>query len=121
MLTLEAAFDQFRLLGMDLWNPWGFTVLAETLLATNDTEGALRCAERAKAEAERTGAHFWSAETRRIRGLVRLARGDPGGRHDLTEAADLASRQGARLFEIRPTSIWSGSAWWTDGPSFVTC
>jgi class 3 adenylate cyclase len=100
-VALEAAFEQFRLLGMDLWNPWGFTVLAETFLLTDDSEGALRCVERAKAEADRTGAHFWSAETHRISGLARLAQGDRRGRHDLTEAADLASRQGARLFEMR--------------------
>ena len=100
-VALEAAFEHFRLLGMDLWNPWGFTVLGHTLLRSGDHDGALRCVDTATAEAARTGAHFWTAETHRVRGLARLAQADPGGRQDLLAAADLAARQGARLFELR--------------------
>jgi hypothetical protein len=99
--ALQNAFEQFRFLGMDLWNPWGFTVIAEVLLRSGDNEAALRCVETATAEAARTGAHFWTAETHRIRGLARLARSDPGGRSDLIAAAGLASRQGTHLFELR--------------------
>ena len=99
---LKSTFEQFRvLLGMDLWSPWGFSVLAETCLLGGDSEGALVYVERASAEADRTGALFWAAETERIRGLARLARGDREGMHDLAEAAAVASRQGARLFELR--------------------
>ncbi len=100
-VALQGAFEHFRFLGMDLWNPWGFTVLGHTLLRSGDHDGALRCVDTASAEAARTGAHFWTAETHRVRGLARLARSDPGGRQDLLAAADLAARQGARLFELR--------------------
>jgi hypothetical protein len=99
--ALQGAFDQFRFLGMDLWNPWGFTVLGEALLRSGDTDGAWRAIETATAEAARTGAQFWTAETHRVRGLARLAGSDPGGREDLMAAADLASRQGANLFVLR--------------------
>jgi class 3 adenylate cyclase len=99
--SLERAFAEFRLLGMDLWNPWGFTMLADALLRTGDSEGALRWADEAQVEAERTGARFWSAETMRVRGLARLAHGDKGGMQDLEQAALIAMRQGALLFELR--------------------
>jgi class 3 adenylate cyclase len=98
---LEAAFADFRLLGMDLWNPWGSTMLADALLRAGDSEGALRYADEANAEAQRTGAMFWSAETMRIRGLARLAHGDRGGTQDLEQAASIAMGQGALLFELR--------------------
>ncbi len=93
--ALEGAFEQFRSLGMDLWNPWGFTVLAEISLRADDVPGALRCTAQARQEAERTGAHFWAAETCRVRGLARLANGDPDGRDDLVAAAQLAACQKA--------------------------
>jgi class 3 adenylate cyclase len=99
--ALDGAFELYRFMGLDLWNPWGYTVLAERFLLAGDNDGALRCVERASAEAKRTGALFWAAETERIRGLARLTGGDRDGIHDLIEAADLAAQQGALLFELR--------------------
>jgi hypothetical protein len=89
------------MLGMDLWNPWGYTVVGETWLLGGKPAEALAALDLAASEAERTGSHFYSGETRRLRGLARLDLGDVGGVDDLNAAAALASAQGARLFELR--------------------
>jgi hypothetical protein len=99
--SLEGALREFLLLGMDLWKPWGFTILADAFLRAGDSEGALLYADEACAEAKRTGAMFWQAETTRLRGLARLAHGDRGGMQDLEQAASTARQQGASLFELR--------------------
>jgi class 3 adenylate cyclase len=95
------AFDTFRMLGMDLWNPWGYTVIGENWLAAGDATACLEALAVASSEAERTGSSFWAAETLRLRGLARLRSGDEHGIDDLTEGALLARGQGARLFELR--------------------
>jgi class 3 adenylate cyclase len=101
-----AAWDGFRMLGMDLWNGWGYSMVAAERLEHGDASAAMSALLAAEAEADRTGAHFWSAETTRLKGEARLAQGDTGGVDDLTAAVALAQAQGARLFELRALLSW---------------
>ncbi len=51
--------------------------------------------------ADRTGAHFWTAEIRRLGQAAAVASGQDPDLDVLRGAADLAAQQGATLLELR--------------------
>ena len=91
----------WRLAGGELWVPAFLTEIAEQRLRRGDHEAAREALREAEEISERSGARYWAGETARLHGECRLAAGDRGGVEDLGAAADLAARQGARLFELR--------------------
>ena len=77
--------------------------IAQVKLLRGDLDAAEAQVRMAARLADGTGAHFWSAEIKRLDGLIALAK-DPTSSRGLElcrEAAQLAERQGARVFELR--------------------
>jgi class 3 adenylate cyclase len=90
-----------RAVGMLVWLPAFLSMAVDLLLAQGDVDGAVPMLVDAEELAERTGAHFWSAELDRQRGEVAFAQGDDRAVHHLRAAAARAVAQGAPLFEVR--------------------
>jgi hypothetical protein len=90
-------------IGLVVWQPSWYTGLAWAHILAGRFEQALPMLDRAQAIADDTGAHFWSAETARLRvqALVGLGPAGPSAVEALVGAADLARRQGATLYELR--------------------
>jgi DNA-binding SARP family transcriptional activator len=76
-------------------------VLLEASLAAGDVETALAAADRALGDQDNV--RTWESEGRRRRAELRAAQGAPDAEVEagLVEALTVASRQGARLFELR--------------------
>jgi len=88
-------------LAADAWTPYWLTELALAQSAVGRDQDALRSLDDALAVAEATGTRFYSAETLRAAGQLRLRTGDLSGMAYLHKAVDLAVRQGAAVFERR--------------------
>jgi hypothetical protein len=100
--ALASLVDTWRtVLAADVWTPYWLTELASAHRSTGSIDEALSCLDEALHVAEETGSGFFSAETLRIRGELRCARGDLGGLDDLSGALTLARRQGAAMFAAR--------------------
>jgi tetratricopeptide (TPR) repeat protein len=85
----------------EAYSPWALTGLAEAQAIAGRREDALRSLDQALTLAAQTGSDFYSAETRRIRGELRVQAADAGGVADIRAALDKARRQEARAFELR--------------------
>jgi class 3 adenylate cyclase len=96
-----------RSMGAVVWSPMWHASLGQVKLLRADLEAAVAQVDAAERHAETTGAHFWSAEIRRLRGLIALAEdpSSPLGLELCREAAQLAERQGARAFELRARQV----------------
>ena len=79
----------------DVWTPYWLTELASAQSRVGDVLTALRTFDEAMLVSGRTGSTFYTAETLRRRGCLRLSSGVPGGPEDLAAAGQLARRQGA--------------------------
>ncbi len=97
----DAVTAVFDALGLRAWRPLINLEEIRIQLRAGKPDAARGAADTALADAERTGLGFLSAEIQRLRGEARLALGDAGGAQDVADAAALAQRQGARLFEQR--------------------
>ncbi len=98
---LAGLVGAWRQLGADAWTPYWLTELAIAQSAAGRDQDALRSLDDALAVAAATGVHFYSAETLRTEGRLRLRAGDRSGGGYLHQAVDLAVRQGAAVFERR--------------------
>jgi tetratricopeptide (TPR) repeat protein len=85
----------------EAYSPWALTGLAEAQATAGRRADALRSLDEALALATRTGSEFYSAETLRIRGELRLHADDAGGVGDIEAALHTARRQQARALELR--------------------
>ena len=95
--------DDLRAMGAVVWSPMWYAGLGQVKLLRGEIDAAVPQVEAAARLAEATGGHFWSAEITRLSGLIALAQ-DPTPTRGLElcrEAARLAERQGARVFELR--------------------
>jgi class 3 adenylate cyclase len=90
-----------KLLNAELWVPYWLTELAGAQVAAGEADRARASLDEALAVAAATGAAFYSAETLRLRGLLRCAGGDAGGLADLEAAISTARSQHAAAFEAR--------------------
>ena len=88
-------------LASDVYTPYWLTELAVAQNLAGRRQDAMRSAEEALQVAEETGSTFYSAETLRVLGLLRIQLGTPGGVDVLRQAVDLARRQGATALEQR--------------------
>jgi len=88
-------------LASDVYTPYWLTELAVAQNLAGRQQDAIRSAEEALQVAQETGSTFYSAETLRVRGLLRIQLGTPGGVDVLRQAVDLARRQGATALEQR--------------------
>ena len=98
-----AIMDHLRAMGAVVWAPMWYAGLGLVKLLRGEIDAAAPQVEAAADLAEATGAHFWSAEVTRLNGLIALAE-DPTSTRGLElcrNAAQLAERQGARVFELR--------------------
>jgi predicted ATPase len=100
----RAALARLRERGGSLGTPWCLSLLAEVEWAAGEIESSLATVDASLAEAQRTGEHWYSAESERLRGEIRLAR-DPsntGAAEDSFRAAlAIAQQQKAKNFAIR--------------------
>jgi tetratricopeptide (TPR) repeat protein len=102
LAALEAAVGQWReLLSAELWTPYWLTELAGAQAAARRREDALVTLDEALAVAKATGSDFYTAETLRVRGVLRCELGEDGGRADLDDAVRMARGQGACALELR--------------------
>ncbi|MET0902312.1 MAG: hypothetical protein ABWZ52_03650 [Acidimicrobiales bacterium] len=95
--------DELRSMGAVVWAPMWYASLGQVKLLRGELDEAARHIEAAADLARASGAHFWSAEIGRLEGLIELAQ-DPTslqGVERCRDAAQLAERQGARVFELR--------------------
>jgi class 3 adenylate cyclase len=99
--AVTQALARWRIAGGELWVPAFLTEIAKHQLDGGDLDGSRASLREAKAISGRSGAHYWAAETARVLGESRLADGEPAGVEDLREAVELATRQGAVVFELR--------------------
>ena len=82
--------------------PYCLTLMAEALLVSKRTQAeALALSSEAISFAEQTEDLGYQPETYRVRGELRLADGDAGGRKDIEKALALAAESGAVLLELR--------------------
>lgn len=91
-------------LASDVYTPYWLTQLALAQHVAGRAADALLSLEQALQVAERTGSAFFSAETLRTVGKLRVEAGNPAGIRDVQAAVDLARRQGAPAFEQRARS-----------------
>jgi hypothetical protein len=84
-----------------VWSPYFLTELGSGQRAIGRGQDALRSFDGGLALAAETGSEFYSAETLRMRGELRIERGDDGGIADLRAALAKAREQEAALFELR--------------------
>lgn len=99
---LELAVGQWReLLSAELWTPYWLTELAAAQDAAGQADAAHASLDDALAVAAVTGCDFYTAETLRIRGVLRCRDGDRGGLADLHDAVRKARDQGATALQTR--------------------
>lgn len=100
--TLTFLVGQFRtLLSSELWAPYWLTQLAAAEIASGRPERSRARLDEALRVAALTGSDFFSAETLRVRGLLRCDDDDAGGLDDLRAAVAKARSQRAGAFEAR--------------------
>jgi tetratricopeptide (TPR) repeat protein len=81
------------------------------LLIAGQHAEALGALDRAIAISEAQGERFYAAETRRMKGQALARSGDvAGAQRCVNEAAEIARRQQATLFELRNAQIAGGGA-----------
>ncbi|HEY5880054.1 MAG TPA: AAA family ATPase, partial [Nakamurella sp.] len=93
-----------EVVGAQAYTPYWLTQLGVAQAAVGRADEALRTLNQALDVADETGSGFYSSETLRIRGRLRLDAGDPTGREDIRRAADLADGQGATALAARARS-----------------
>lgn len=98
---LDGALMAWRSSGVDAWETWAATLSAEWKLSHGDLTGGLAEIDHAVEDEERRGATIYAAETRRVRGLIRVAMGDGDGVDDLDLAVEIARAQGSAFLELR--------------------
>lgn len=105
LAPLEEAVGYWRgLLSIEVYAPYWLTELATAQAAAGRPDRARASLDEALRVAALTQSEFYSAETLRIRGLLRCEQGDPdGGVADIHAALSLARRQRADAFELRAT------------------
>ena len=98
-----AIMDHLRAMGAVVWAPMWYASLGLVKLFRGEIDAAAPQIEAAADLAQVTGAHFWSAEISRLKGLIVLAQDptSPRGLELCRDAAQLAERQGSRVFELR--------------------
>jgi len=109
--------------GMDIWNktgaklakPFLLSILAETLMRTEQFDEARAALDEALADGNLRGEHFYEAEVHRLSGELSLLSGRPADAEaSLTRALEVARSQGAHAFALRAaTSI--ARHWSTNG------
>lgn len=99
--AVTQALALWRVAAGEIWVPSFLTEIAKHQLGVGDPSGARSSLREAEAISGQTGARYWAAETARVLGEARLAAGDAGGADDLRTAVELATQQGARVFELR--------------------
>jgi hypothetical protein len=95
--------EELRAMGAVVWAPMWYAGLGQVKLLRGETGAAAEQLDTAETFARSTGAHFWTAEITRLKGQVALL-DDPRsttGVELCREAAQLAERQGAHVFELR--------------------
>jgi class 3 adenylate cyclase len=97
----ESAIEMLSALDVMVWQPSWRAALAIGHLRTGRPDLAQSALAAAGAKAERTGAHYWSAEIARLTQEAALAVGEPVDLDVLRGAVELAAGQGATLFELR--------------------
>jgi tetratricopeptide (TPR) repeat protein len=90
-----------ELLSAELWAPYWLTELASAQRSAGRREEARASIDEALRVADATGAHFFTAETLRLRGALRCECGDPEGMSDLRAAVEKARVQHAAALERR--------------------
>lgn len=95
-------------LASDSYTPYWLTQLGLAQNVAGRPADALLSLEQALQVAAATGSEFFSAETLRAIGALRVQLGDPAGVGQVREAIDLARRQGALAFEERATATLAG-------------
>lgn len=86
--------------GVHVWAPYFHANVAAAYLEAGDPDTALPLLATGSGTAERTSAHYWSAELARLEGVARLATGDGSGLDRVRQAATLAAERGALLHEL---------------------
>jgi class 3 adenylate cyclase len=99
---LAATIVQWReLLSVNVYLSYWLTELAAAQMSAGRMDDARTSLDEAVAVARATGSDWYSAETLRLRGVLRCEAGDRGGRDDLDEALAKARSQRALEFESR--------------------
>lgn len=94
---IEAASDT----GIRMDDAYFLGLLADALLELGDADGGLRAADDGLRHAGDPAESFYGAELLRLRGELRLRRGDEAGREDLRRAVAVARSQQSRSLELR--------------------
>jgi hypothetical protein len=97
-------------LSAEVYTPYWLTELAAAQLAAGLPDDARAALDEALEVAAATGSEHYSAETLRIRGVLRCEAGDRGGLDDLEAAVQLAHGQSARAFELRAAEALAHAA-----------
>jgi predicted ATPase len=86
-----------------IWAPFFRISEAEIMMQNRRNDEAITLLDRAVAEADATGQHYYEAEGFRVRACARLCQGAPLGEVEALFQRGLASarRQNARLLELR--------------------
>jgi tetratricopeptide (TPR) repeat protein len=102
LAPLEQAIGLWRqLLSIEVYTPYWLTELAAVQALCGRPDSARASLDEALTVAARTGSEFYSAETLRVRGLLRCAEGDRDGFDDIRAAIATARSQHAGAFELR--------------------
>jgi hypothetical protein len=98
---VAALISVWRFAGVEVWTPAFLVEQGKVQLARGNAAGALVTLQESAELATRSGTMLYAAESMRLIGEARLALGDDAGSADLARAVEIASGQGARLFELR--------------------
>ncbi len=98
---IESVAAWRHMLVAEVWTPYWLTELAAAEHLVGRDDEAVQALDEALVVADITGSAFYTAETLRLKGEIRLAAGDLGGLSNLRDALDVARTQSATLFELR--------------------
>ncbi len=98
---IRAGIEDARATGIVLDEAYFLGLLADACLANGRLDDGLDAVAEGLALVGEPSGSFYGAELLRLRGELRIARGDAGGRDDLRAALDVATGQEARSLELR--------------------
>ena len=109
--AMRESVEASKAMGAELTLPYFLGLLAETCDAPDEALASLGLVDEALAGRERRGEHLWEAELLRIRGRLQISLGLPeDARASFERGAEVASSQGAKLFELHLKDELEGRA-----------
>lgn len=99
---IRAGIEAYGAIDAVTYQPFGMSILAQGLIASNRLDEALAVVDHALAMVESTGERFYQAELLRLKGEILAGKADPSeAERWLSEAIEVARSQKAKLFELR--------------------